>query len=72
MEKLEAVIEAYEKLNEEQKALLPGADAQLKELLDYLTEPAAPLAEEIVRRLAFRMVLYGGRSPSGPCSAGSS
>ena len=44
LEKLEAVIEAYEKLSEEQKALLPGADAQLKELMDYLTEPAVPLA----------------------------
>ena len=29
-------------------------------------------SEEVTRRLAFRMVLYGGRSPSGPCSAGSS
>lgn len=44
LEQLQAAMDAYENLDEEQRAQLPGADAQLKELIDYFTEPAAPAA----------------------------
>lgn len=41
---LQAAMEAYESLEEEQRAQLPGAEARLKELMDYFTEPAMPMA----------------------------
>lgn len=41
---LQAAIDAYESLDEGQKELLTGADAQLKALMDYFTEPSVPLA----------------------------
>ncbi|MCI8418812.1 MAG: hypothetical protein HFI33_15175 [Lachnospiraceae bacterium] len=41
---IQEALEAYESLDEEQKALLPGVEEQLKELLDYITELSQPMA----------------------------
>lgn len=41
---LQAAIEAYESLDEEQKAQLPEAEARLKELIDYFAEPVMPMS----------------------------
>ena len=38
--------DAYESLEEEQKALLQGAEEQLKALLEYFTELVMPLATD--------------------------
>ena len=44
LEQLRRALDAYEDLDEAQRAQIPGADARLKELTDYFAEPSAPAA----------------------------
>ena len=45
-EQIQMAFDAYESLEEEQKALLQGAEEQLKALLEYFTELVMPLATD--------------------------
>lgn len=45
-EQIQKAFDAYESLEEEQKALLQGAEEQLKALLEYFTELVMPLATD--------------------------
>lgn len=46
-EQIQAAYDAWESLEEEQKALLPEAEALLRELLEYFTELVAPAAADV-------------------------
>lgn len=45
-EQIQKAFDAYESLDDGQKAMLPGAEEQLKELLEYFTTLVMPLATE--------------------------